>query len=55
MLFFFIRLVSALNLTYFDTGLFESDKDSGVYVVDVGLESAGIIVAAFGYFNIDKL
>ena len=55
MLFFFIRLVSALNLTFFDTGLFGSDKDSGVYVVDIGLERPGIILAAFGYFNIDKL
>lgn len=54
MLFLFLTLTYARDIAYFNTGMFEKNRDPGMYKVNIGLEENDLIVAAFGYFNKDK-
>lgn len=43
------------DLDHFNTGFFQNSRESGLYEITVGLEKLPIVLAAFGYFNSDKL
>ena len=46
---------SGYDIDYFHTGIFYPNRDPGLYEVETGLEVPGHLLAAFGYFNSDKL
>ena len=54
MLFLILALTYAKDISYFSTGMFEKNRDPGMYKVKIGLEGEDLIVSAFGYFNKDK-
>jgi hypothetical protein len=51
-------LISAVwglhDIGYFHTGMFEKNRDPGLYEVSLGIEGQDLILSAFGYFNNDK-
>lgn len=52
---FLIGLALAANdIKYFHTGMFEKNRDPGLYEVTIGLEDSTMLLSAFGYFNKDK-
>ena len=54
MLIFIISIALARDISYFNTGMFEKNRDPGLYKVKLGLENKNLILSAFGYFNKDK-
>lgn len=42
------------NIEYFHTGIFEANRDPGLYEVNIGLEKTDLILTTFGYYNKDK-
>lgn len=50
-----LMCVAALDIDYFHTGIFFPNRDPGLYEVDTGLRTPGHMLAAFGYFDGDKL
>lgn len=45
--------VAAEDLAYFRTGIFQPNKDPGLYKVDIGLPD-DLAVSSYGYFDDDK-
>ncbi|CAG9314507.1 unnamed protein product [Blepharisma stoltei] len=42
------------DIDYFHTGIFEANRDPGLYEVKIGLEDTDSILSTFGYYNKDK-
>ena len=50
-----LSIAFAINdIGYFHTGMFERNRDAGLYEVSIGLGDEDLILSAFGYFNKDK-
>jgi hypothetical protein len=52
-LFLTLSVVLAEDLEYFRTGIFQPNRDTGLYKVDIGLPE-DLALAAYGYFDDDK-
>lgn len=50
-----LSLSASTDIDYFHTGIFYPNRDPGLYEVDSGLQLSGHLLAAYGYFDSDKL
>lgn len=46
--------LAADDIKHFHTGMFERNRDPGLFEVEIGLEDRSMLLSAFGYFNKDK-